>query len=89
MDSAMNDADTKALVTDTLGAINVKTLDCDTLKMAFTATANAIKGKTNDSYVRSSVGDSKPTVSKTPSIAEMNKQARDFWTRRNSNGAVH
>lgn len=90
MDSAMKDTDTKALVEDTLGTISVKTLDCDTLKMAFTATANAIKQNNNRSYVRASVGDSRPSERKgPPSIAEMNQRAKDFWNKRNSNGALH
>jgi hypothetical protein len=59
----------------------VKTLSCDTLKMAFEATANALAANRNSGIVRSSVADSVPQFRKPgpPSLAQIQRNNREAW----------
>ena len=62
----------------------VKTLACDTLKMAFEATANALANNRNNGIVRSSVADSLPGYRPNPrggaaSLGEIQRRNREAW----------
>lgn len=92
MDKAFDQEGTRAIITNLVG---IKTKDsiskmpCDTLKLAFNATANALKMQNNNSIVRSSVGDGKTKDNEQkgpPTIAEINARNKDFYSK-NLNGA--
>jgi hypothetical protein len=88
LDKAMKDAATAELIAETTGIKNAqdfRVMACDTVKMAFNATANAIRDRNNAGSVRRSVGDivgKDPDGNKPkgpPPISQMNKDAKEFW----------
>jgi len=90
LDHALSDENTKAIIHDSIGTIDTKTLTCDSVKMAFNAAAAQVKLLNNRGTVRSTVTrDGQPPVRRgPPSIAEMNANARDFWSKQQTNGAA-
>jgi hypothetical protein len=88
------------LISDTTGlktrdAVMDKRLSCDSVKMAFTAVAAAIRDRNNgaatrrtadvDAAARANGSGQRPKV---PTLAEMNAQSKEFWKARDGNGAV-
>lgn len=68
---------------------DVRRLPCDALKIAFVATADAIRAERNGGQVRRTAdgaGGNQPP--KVPTLAEMNRTARDHWAKGTGNGAV-
>jgi len=95
MEKAFKDADTAAVIRDTVGIATydgVKPLGCDSVKMAFNATANAMRERNNGQIVRHAAATTRDTggaAKGPPSLAEMNRNAREFWKGQNNNGATH
>jgi hypothetical protein len=87
LDAAMDVGEAHEILSGLIGVKTkdqVKTLPCDTLKMAFEATANAIGMQRNNGFVRSSVGDSLslPRPNNTggvPSLGEIQRRNREAW----------
>jgi hypothetical protein len=93
LDKAFADDKTREIIAPVIGvktADALKVLGCDTLKMAFTAAAAAVRATNNDGATRRSAADAAERARRgngkdgdqpkgPPSIAEMNKQAKDFW----------
>jgi len=94
MEKAFKDADTAAVIKDTVGIATfdgIKPLGCDSVKMAFNAVASAMAQQNNGRTMRTSAA--QPTRdgasrSGPPSIAEMNKNAKEFWNQQRTNGAT-
>lgn len=92
---AFKDDTASAVIADVVGiktADALKPLACDTVKMAFHAAANAMRSHNTAGATRTAVGTAR-TGDNTgkkgpPSIAEMNKQAREMWSREKTNGAA-
>jgi hypothetical protein len=95
MEKGFKDAETAAVIQETVGIgtyDGIKPLGCDSVKMAFNAVAAAMAQQNNGRQVRRAAA--QPTRdggprSGPPSIAEMNKQAKEFWSGRKTNGAMH
>ena len=94
LEKGFKDTDTAAVIQDTVGIATfdgVKPLGCDSVKMAFNAIASAMATKNNGRVMR--VSAAQPTRDGQrfgpPSIAEMNKNAKEFWSSRKTNGATH
>jgi len=70
----------------------IKPLGCDSVKMAFNAVASAMAQQNNGRTVRSSAAqptrDGMRSAGGPPSIAQMNKDAKDFWNNQRTNGAT-
>lgn len=102
MDKALSDVEIAKLVTEHTGLrtrdeVQSKTLSCDSVKMAFNATAAAIRAKTNGGQVARSVdtgagagGGNGAGAGKTPTIAEIQKRHTEYWNRElgQGNGAI-
>ena len=95
MEKAFKDADTAAVIKDTVGIATfdgIKPLGCDSVKMAFNAVASAMAQQNNGRTVRSSAAqptrDGMRSAGGPPSIAQMNKDAKDFWNNQRTNGAT-
>jgi hypothetical protein len=87
LDAALEHAESREVLEGLVGIKTrdqVRSLACETLKMAFEATANAMAANRNNGIVRSSVADSLPgyrTAARSgpPSLAEMNRTNRNTW----------
>jgi hypothetical protein len=94
MEKAFKDGDTAALIQDTVGIATfdgIKPLGCDSVKMAFNAVASAMAATNNRRSVRTVAATPTRDNNRTagpPSIAQMNKDAKEFWTNQKSNGAI-
>lgn len=90
MDKALGDEDTATIIADVVGIKtkdSLKNMTCDTLKMAFNATASAMKTQNNSNMVRRSVDTSAKAKdggnsAGAPSIAEMQKRQNEYWNAR-------
>jgi len=84
LDAALDNDNTKDVVTSLTDLKNhnqIRSLSCDSTRMAFNILASAIGGHRNDIMVRS-VGDSatrQTTHKGTPSIAEMQRRNKEAW----------
>jgi hypothetical protein len=95
MEKAFKDADTAAVIKDTIGIATydgIKPLGCDSVKMAFNAVGAAMASQNNGRTVRTAAA--QPTRDTTgyagpPSIAKMNQAAKEFWSKQKTNGAMH
>jgi len=93
LEKGFKDADTAAVINDTVGIQTfdgIKPLGCDSVKMAFNAVASAMRDSNNVRTVRISA----PTrdgnrPAGPPSIQQMNRDARDFWSKQKTNGSMH
>jgi hypothetical protein len=86
LDKALEEAEARDVMSGLVGLKTrdqIRSLGCDTLKMAFEATANALAANRNNGIVRSSVADSLPGYraprSGPPSLSEMNRRNREVW----------
>jgi hypothetical protein len=94
MEKAFKDADTAAIIQDTVGIQTfdgIKPLGCDSVKMAFNAVASAMATSNNRRVVRSAAAT--PTRDSNrpagpPSIASMNQAAKEFWGNQRTNGST-
>ena len=90
LDHALQDAETGAIIRESIGTIDAKVLPCDTVKMAFNAAASQLRLMNNRGQVRTGVTrDSNQGVRRgPPTIAEMNRNAGEFWSKQKTNGAM-
>jgi len=83
LDAALDNANTADLVTNLTDIKNhdqVRTLSCDSARMAFNVIAGAVGGSRNIGMVRQSVGDSgTKKTGGTPSIAEINARNKEAY----------
>jgi hypothetical protein len=87
LDTALNHEASRTIMADLVGLKTrdqLRKLTCDTLKMAFEATANAMGAERNNNFVRSAVGDTshvnqpaKPLGALT--ISEIQRRNREAW----------
>jgi len=97
LEKGFKDADTAAVINDTVGIATfdgVKPLGCDSVKMAFNAVASALAQHNNGRVVRTAA----PVATRDgmgnrpagpPSIQQMNRDAREFWSKQKTNGSMH
>jgi hypothetical protein len=94
MDAALKNPETKEVVSEITGLTDskqVKSLNCDTVKMAFQATANAIRNQNNMNVVsRASVSDARnrDNQPKKITISDLQKANNEFWSKRMNGGAL-
>lgn len=87
LDAALDSSEAREILSGLVGIKTkdqVKTLPCDTLKMAFEATANSMGAQRNNGFVRSSVTDSLQLAQPAhrvgpPSIGEIQRRNREAW----------
>jgi len=87
LDAALDSTEAKEILSGLVGVKTkdqVKTLHCDTLKMAFEATANAMGAQRNNGFIRSSVADSLPGAKTKqnggmPTLGEIQRRNREAW----------
>lgn len=93
LDAAFDNTEARGVLDGLVGIKTrdqVRTLACDTLKMAFEATANALASNRNNGIVRSSVVDS-PQFRKSgpPSLGEIQRRNREAWKTGEFKGPAH
>lgn len=95
MCQAANDANTLAIIRRFTADADLKRLPCDSLKIAFNATADAIKTQRDGGLLRTGTdtvvtrdanGNVAPKAA--PSLAQMNKDAAAMWNKNTGNGAI-
>lgn len=91
VDWALKDAAVGPEATALLGVRTVDGMKCDAVKMAFNSLGNVMRASNNAATVRTQAppgrtADNRPP--KLPTIAEMNKTAKEFWKQGAGNGAA-
>jgi hypothetical protein len=88
LDAALDSAEAKEILSGLVGVKTkdqVKTLPCDTLKMAFETTANVMGAQRNNGFIRSSVTDSLPNRGGQQNhngpmtLGEIQRRNREAW----------
>ena len=84
LDAALDNEDTKPLLkslTDIDKHLQVRNMTCDSTRMAFNVIAGALGNARNQSFARTSVGDSRAPQrnGSAPSIAEIQRRNKEAW----------
>jgi len=93
LDHAISDVESGPILKEAIGTIDTANLSCASVKMAFNAASSHMRLLNNRGTVRSSVtrdsgGNGNNGVRRgPPTIAEMNREAKDFWSKQATNGS--
>jgi hypothetical protein len=89
MTEAVKDTGVAEIVHRFTADADLKLLPCDSVKIAFNATADAIKAERNGGAIRRTADAGGAAAPKVPTNREWNKSAAEFWANQgNGNGAV-